>query len=382
MCILLFVLSTDELWTSHRLQQRKVRNLFSVAPTESYRIKASCVNKDIFLGRNEILSAHFSSGGGILRWNKTVYNICKAGLSKVSRPALYIWGGVLEFDLSILKWRVWWLRETYRNYQLVGLACVTGRMSLLVFNRSQDESELRLKGEEWRIQVWVFLTSQQIKYRLCCVCSCCHSWWFLCCCLLSALDGALSFDWKRCADLWKEPFSHSAFNLSPFLAVTMEGEGGRTALLSAAGGAAARFQYQSHTNLVIFPVMFVGVQLFIYFSCRKAGKPIWKKYCSHVISNDLALVPGVGLLTASRRRVGETQLQPRRKKERDLNLPWASLALPSFPLHLPPPWGVTAITLHNCLSHSSQDCQSLACAAFCPLSSTQLHVTSKETTYP
>lgn len=136
-------------------------------------------------------------------------------------------------------------------------------------------------------------------------------------------------------------------SIFPFLAEMTEGEGGSSSLQPAAGGA-ARFQYQSHTSIVIFPVMFVGVQLFIYFSCRKAGKPIWKKYCSHVISNYLAVVPGIGLLTVSRQRVGETQLQPtRRKRERDLNLTWASLALPSFPLHLSPPWGATAISSHN-----------------------------------
>lgn len=135
--------------------------------------------------------------------------------------------------------------------------------------------------------------------------------------------------------------------ISPFLAETTEGEGGSSSLQLAAGGAAC-FQYQSHTSIVIFPVMFVGVQLFIYFSCRKTGKLIWKKYRSLVISNYLAVVPGIGLLTVSRRRVGETQLQPtRRKKERDLNLAWVSLALPSFPLHPSPPWGVTATASHN-----------------------------------
>lgn len=116
----------------------------------------------------------------------------------------------------------------------------------------------------------------------------------------------------------------------PSLAETMEGQGGSSSLQSAAGGAEC-FQYQSHTSIVIFPVLFVGVQLFIYFSCRKAGKPIWKEYCSHVTSNYLAVVPGTGLLTVSRWRVGETQLQPRRKRERDLNLTQASLALPFFP---------------------------------------------------
>lgn len=64
-------------------------------------------------------------------------------------------------------------------------------------------------------------------------------------------------------------------SIFPFLAETMRGEGGSSSLQSAAGGA-ARFQYQSHTSIVIFPVMFVGVQLLVYFSCRKAGKPIWK----------------------------------------------------------------------------------------------------------
>lgn len=43
--------------------------------------------------------------------------------------------------------------------------------------------------------------------------------------------------------------------------------------------------------------------------------------------------------------MGETQLQPTTKRERDLNLAWASLALPSFPLHLSPPWEATQLVL-------------------------------------
>lgn len=60
--------------------------------------------------------------------------------------------------------------------------------------------------------------------------------------------------------------------------------------------------------------MFVGVLLFVYFSCGKSGKKIWKKYCLHVISNFLATVPSVGLLTISRQGVGETQLQLTRRE--------------------------------------------------------------------
>lgn len=81
-------------------------------------------------------------------------------------------------------------------------------------------------------------------------------------------------DWKRCADLWKEP-SPILPSVFPFLAGTMQGESGSSSLQSAAGGAAL-LQYQSHTSIVIFPVLFVGAQLLVYFSCRKAGKPIWK----------------------------------------------------------------------------------------------------------
>lgn len=171
-------------------------------------------------------------------------------------------------------------------------------------------------------------------------------------------------------------------SIFPFLVETREGEGGRSSLQSAAGGA-ARFQYQSHTSIVIFPVMFVGVQLFVYFSCRKAGKPIWKKCCSHVISNHLAVVPGIGLLTVSRWRVGETQLQPtRRKRDRDLNLTWASLTLPSFPLHLSPPWGATAITSHNELSPFFTGLPVPGPCSSLPTFFHSLSAASKETTYP
>lgn len=123
--------------------------------------------------------------------------------------------------------------------------------------------------------------------------------------------------------------------------------------------------------------------VFIYFSCRKTGKLIWKKYRSLVISNYLAVVPGIGLLTVSRRRVGETQLQPtRRKRERDLNLAWASLALPSFPLHPSPPQGVTATASHN---QSSPFFAGLPFSGLCRFLSSFFHslnVTSTETTYP
>lgn len=159
-------------------------------------------------------------------------------------------------------------------------------------------------------------------------------------------------------------------SIFPFFAETTVGKSGSSSLQPAAGGA-ARFQYQSHTSIVIFPVMFVGVQFFIYFSFRKAGKPIWKKYFSHVISNYLAVVPGTGLLTVSRRRVGETQLQPQEERGREI-LIWLWLHLPSllFPfvfLFLREP----QLLLHTINSpHSPQDCQCLACAAFCPFSST------------
>lgn len=120
-----------------------------------------------------------------------------------------------------------------------------------------------------------------------------------------------------------------------FLAEMMKGESGSSSLQSGAAGGEACFQYQCHTSIVIFPVMFVGVQLFGLFFLQKGRKDNLEKYCSYVISNYLAVVPGIGLLTVSRWRVGETQLQPtRRKREKDLNLPWASLALPYFPLHL------------------------------------------------
>lgn len=49
----------------------------------------------------------------------------------------------------------------------------------------------------------------------------------------------------------------------------MEDEGGSSSLQLAAGGAAC-FQYQSHTSIVIFPVMFVGVQFsFIFLAERQ-----------------------------------------------------------------------------------------------------------------
>lgn len=53
-------------------------------------------------------------------------------------------------------------------------------------------------------------------------------------------------------------------SIFPYLAVMMKGEGGGSSLQSAVGGAAG-FQYQSHTSIAIFPVMFVGVQLFGLF---------------------------------------------------------------------------------------------------------------------
>lgn len=141
------------------------------------------------------------------------------------------------------------------------------------------------------------------------------------------------FDWKRCADLWRESFSHPAFNLS---LPCWDDAGWKWQQLSPV------CSWGSSTAPVSVPYKYC------YFSClvcwgtafglfflQKGRKANLEKYCSHVISNYLAVVPGTGLLTASRRRVGETQLQPtRRKREKDPNLPWASLALPCFPLHL------------------------------------------------
>lgn len=144
---------------------------------------------------------------------------------------------------------------------------------------------------------------------------------------------ALSLTKRDVLTFGKNP-SPNLPSIFPFLAEMMKNEGGSSSLQSAVGGAAC-FQYQSCTSIVIFPVMFVGVQLFGLFFLQKGRKANLEKHCSHVISNYLAVVPGIGLLTVSRWRVGETQLQPtRRKREKDLNLPWASLALPSFPLHL------------------------------------------------
>lgn len=100
--------------------------------------------------------------------------------------------------------------------------------------------------------------------------------------------------------------------------------------------------------LLFFLSCLLGYSFSFIFLAERQESRSGKKYRSLVISNYLAVVPGIGLLTVSRRRVGETQLQPtRRKRERDLNLAWASLTLPSFPLHPSPPWGATATASHN-----------------------------------
>lgn len=229
--------------------------------------------------------------------------------------------------------------------------------------------ELRLKGEDWTILVFYFSVNQ-IQAVLCLsqLLPCPENSIFLpspypCVALSLTKRDVLTFGKNP------SPILPSIF---PLLAEMMKGESGSSSLQSAAGGAAL-IQYQSHTSIVFFPAMFVGVQLLVYFSCRKAGKSIWKNtaHLSSVITWPLCQALACWQFqdrewvrpSCSQQEIGKKILICH------------GLYLPSllFPSISHSPLGVTAITSHNQLSPFFR-CSFLS-SFFHPLNGTSKEIT-------
>lgn len=223
-------------------------------------------------------------------------------------------------------------KDCCRNHHLGGPTCMTGQTWVyysLKDGRMSHITQIEGREEDWRILFFYFpvnqvqavlCLSQLLPYPVISIllpspCSCVP--------LSLTKRDMLTFGKNSC------PILPSIF---PFLAETMKGEGGSTPVCS---WRSSTFPVSVPYKRCYFSCHVCWGTTFGLFFLQKGRKANLEKYLSHVISNDLAVVPGIGLLTVSRRRVGETQLQPtRRKREKDLNLPWAWLALPSFRLHL------------------------------------------------
>lgn len=82
------------------------------------------------------------------------------------------------------------------------------------------------------------------------------------------------------------------------------------------GWRAQHFQYQPSTRVVIFPVMFVGVQLkFVFLAERQEGQ--FGTHTTHMSSGVARPAPGIGSLTVKRRRAASPGPAPGTRKRRE-----------------------------------------------------------------
>lgn len=227
-----------------------------------------------------------------------------------------------------------------------------------------------LKGEEWRIQgldffnFWLSQTQAVLPAAVTAMPADSY------CCFLPVLDVALSFDWKKCADLWKEPFSQPAFDLS--LPCWGAGGWGWSYFSPVCSWRSSTFPVSVPHKYCYFscPVCWgTASHLFFLQKGRKANLEKKPAGMSSVMTWPLCQALACWQLQGGEWVRPSCSWEERRKEILiwlGLHLP--SLLFPSILLLL----GEPQLLLHIITSpHSSQDCQALACAAFCPLSSTQ-----------